>query len=233
MPETLSGAVQSGWPGDRVELWTLDATSIGGTVYRFVNGTPDAQPVLFGGVSYTPYPVEAEGFARSGDGERPTPALRLGNDRVTVLPLLIAYDYLRGCKVTRTRTFSRFLDGEADGDPTAFLSLDLYEVDRPTWIKAEVALDLRSATDVRGRLLPVRTAVRDYCDHTYRRWTGAAFDYTGVTCPYVGGASFDAQGSSVSSALDQCSKQVGTGCRKRFGSATLPYSGYPGLARSR
>ena len=239
MVETIKGVAQSAWPGAAVELFVLDATSIGGGMYRFVNGTLDGAVVKYGTHPYTPFPVTAEGFAWSGDGERPTPTLKIGNDGVTVIPLLIAFDHLRGCSVTRIRTFDRFLDGQPDADPGAHWGVDVYAIDRCAWNKTEVTFDLRSQTDVRGRRLPRRQAVREYCDNVYRRWDPAAnggaggYDYTGVTCPYTGSGAFDTAGNSVAAASDQCSKLRGSGCKLRFGSAALPFRGFPGLAKAR
>ena len=71
---------QSFDPGPRVELFELDATGLGADmVLRWTPGPLDGIAISFGGVSYTPVPVEAEGFEWSGKGALPTPRLRVSN----------------------------------------------------------------------------------------------------------------------------------------------------------
>jgi len=43
--------------------------------------------------------------------------------------------------------------------------------------------------------------------------------------------SFDETGASVSQAQDRCSKQLGTGCKKRFVGVPLPFGGFPGAGQ--
>ena len=235
---TISEAVQSPSPGHRVTLYVLDATRLGGAITRVTHGQIGGAAVGFGGQTFAPAPVEADGFFWSGEGERPTPTLRVGAVSASVVSLLLSYDHMRGATVTRIRTFKRFLDGQPEADGTAHLPIDVYEIDRAVWItgpRPEVQFDLRSKTDVRGVQLPRQQAVRDYCSRQYRVWNpGAqAFDYGEATCPYAGAASFDAEGNAVGDAQDVCGKRL-SDCRLRFGQhAVLPFRGFPGMAQVR
>lgn len=235
---TISEAAQSSSPGARVVLYVIDATRLGGGVSRITHGQSGGAPVGFGGHNYAPVPVEADGFAWSGEGDRPTPTLRIGAISDSVVSLLLAHDRLRGAVVTRIRTFGQYLDGQPQADGSAHFPIDVYEVDRAVWItgrRPEAQFDLRSKTDVRGIKLPRQQAVRDYCSRRYRVWdpVAQAFDYAVTTCPYAGAASFDAEGNSAADAADVCGKKRGD-CRLRFGAtAALPFRGFPGMARVR
>jgi phage-related protein len=98
-------------PGKLIDLFVMDATSLGGDVIRWHGGVnPLGTEVVWQGNVYTRYPIEASGFERSNQGALPRPTLKAGN----VTGLLGAYarslDDLVGAKVTRKRTFAKYLD---------------------------------------------------------------------------------------------------------------------------
>lgn len=234
---TLNTAVQTPAPGDRVTLYDLDATAIGGGYFRF---TPDVvgpgQSVTFNGHVYAPLPVEADGFEWSGKGAAKRPTLRISNVQKAVAAAVISLGDLTGALITRTKTFRQYLDDGAEADPTQTFPPDIYFLERKTeHNKLNIQWELRSAMDVEGAKLPKRLAVRDYCSHRYRVFdpeTGD-FDYSKVTCPYTGAASYDIQHREVASPFDLCPKSL-AGCRARFGqNAVLPTRAFPGMARIR
>ena len=78
--------------------------------------------IIWGGTTYYPAPIKAEGFETTAKGSPPTPKLTItvnpeGLDEETALRVkYIKYairdlDSLVGAKVTRTRTFARYIDG--------------------------------------------------------------------------------------------------------------------------
>lgn len=236
-----------------VTLFELDASQFtNGGVYRFTSSTYEPGKVVWNGAIFDPIDIEAEGFEWSGQGALPTPKVRVSNVNNVFSGLVFQTDGLVGAKLTRVRTFRTFLDDGPTPDPNAILNKDIYRVERMlTRNKMQVEWELAAVIDQEGQQLPGRMAVRDYCSHTYRRWdpeTGA-FDYTGVTCPYVGQANqgdgryFDENGNEVSDpSQDRCSKLIGTGCRRRFAHTSgepaqgyahgvLPFRGFPGLSR--
>ena len=239
MVETIESAAQSSAPGDRVDLYRLDATSLGGPLLGFVHGTVGDAVVHYDTAPYQPMHIKASGFEWSGDGDRPTPSLTLTGDPETITPLLLAHGRLQGCGVTRTRTLTRFLDGQPDADPDAYWAQDVFAIDRTLRNGPEFTFELRSATDVRGQMIPGQQAVKRFCRRRYRVWDASAnggmggYDYSGVACPYAGGLAFNAQGQAVAAPLDACGKLLGD-CKLRFGAhGVLPTKALPGLARVR
>lgn len=219
----INGAIQTLEPGGMVELFTLDATLIGGDLSRF-HGHEQETPIFWQGQGYFPWPIEARGFG--SDSDKPTtPSLRVGNLDGSISALCQFYDDLVGAKLTRRRTLVRFLDpvNFAGGNPTA----DPNEEFRPeTWYierkisedNTAVEFELASALDFNGVMLPRRQIVANMCTWGYRS----------AECGYTGGPVADIHNAPTSnSALDACSKSL-TACRMRFGSGTeLPYGGFP------
>ena len=77
---TIASDIQKLDPGVLVEVFKLDATGIGGDVFHFHAGTNGLQNYLvWQGVTYTRYPVEAEGFELKATGTAPRPKLRASN----------------------------------------------------------------------------------------------------------------------------------------------------------
>jgi lambda family phage minor tail protein L len=229
---------QSFSPDDLVVLFELDATSIGGSILRFTSSAWEDKEIKFDANTYSPVPVEAEGFEWNGRGTFPTPTLRISNVNKVASAAVIDYEDLLGATVKRIRTFRQFLDDGASPDTTATFPIDIYKVERKTaHNKVFIEWELSSAIDQEGRKLPARQVLRDACTHRYRTWNGSTFNYTDVTCPYVGTALFDEIGTSLDptteQAKDRCGKKL-SDCRLRFTEhGKLPTRAFPGLARIR
>lgn len=229
----LDRLVQQAEFGDEIELYELDATAIGGDVYRFTSTALADRPVSWGGNDYSPVPVEAEGWQWTGQGPLPTPVLRVANVSLAFGAATIAFNDLMGATVTRIRTLRRFLDGESDADDTAHFDPDIYRIDRKRkQTKTVIEWELAAALDQQGVFLPRRPILRNACTHRYRVWNGTAFDYSKATCPYAGTDYFTASGASTAeAAADRCGKKL-SDCKARFGSAPLPTRAFPGVART-
>lgn len=218
---------------ERVELYELDATVLGGTVYRFTPMAYSATAIVWRGDTYSPVPVETTGWQTSGSGTQPTPRIKIANVNLTFSALAIALNDLRGATLTRHRTFRRYLDGQTDADPTVELAPDIYRINQKlSQNKLFVEWELASPMDQEGRLLPGRPVLQGACPFRYRIWDGAAFDYTHAICPYTGSNYFDVNGNVVATAaLDVPGKRVANCCKKRFPTGALPFGGFPGVAR--
>jgi lambda family phage minor tail protein L len=219
---------------DLVILYQLDATALGDTVYRFTSSAHHDGPVVFGGATYAPVPVESQGWEWNGQGPLPRPTITLANVNKLFGAAAIAFDDLRGATLTRIRTFRRFLDNGDDPDGDAFLPLDIYRIERKTsQNKIALTWELASVFDQEGVLLPRRQVLQTACTHRYRVWNGTAFDYTRATCPYAGAALFRRNGQPTTDpALDMCGKRL-SNCQQRFGSQPLPTRAFPGVNRVR
>lgn len=225
-----------------VELFTLDATAIGGEVYRFTSKPVEGSNPVFDGQTYVALPFESSGWEWSGDGPLPEPTLRFAlaleeDDLATLsavlLSIVYATDDLLGAKVTRVLTLRKYLDDGADPDPQANLGAEVFYVEQKSeQTRDGITFKLRASLDVEGVVLPRRQCL-NRCAHIYRIADGqGGFDYTLATCPYVGAAMFDLEGAAVTDpAEDRCGKLL-KHCKARFGaSATLPFQGFPGVGR--
>ena len=77
---TIAQDIQGLEPGSLVQLFELDATSLGGGVTRFHAGTNGLRSsVVWNGQTYVPLPVEASGFEFNGKGQLPRPTIKVAN----------------------------------------------------------------------------------------------------------------------------------------------------------
>lgn len=236
----LQRDVQSLNPPPVIELFSLDTTPLtmvngvsgAGEVYNWTPGDlSGGNPILFGGVLYTPMPVEFLDMKTTGGGTTPTPIIRIASLGGLVGTLVASFADLVGAKVTRMRTFQDCLDGQVNADPTAFIGPDAFYIDQKSHQdKNYVEFTLAVSYDQQGRTFPGRQIIADACSRSYRYWNGSRFVMG--TCPYAGSAYFDTSGNPQSDpSLDFCSKKLETGCQLRFGSGvTLPTYAFPGAA---
>ena len=96
--------------------------------YRFTANINGTRPIFWQGRSYQPLPVDVEGLESPSDGRLPRPKLRLANPS-GLLSAIVASNYdFHGCKVTRKRTFAKFLD---DSNFDAIGTENYVDVDGP------------------------------------------------------------------------------------------------------
>ena len=218
-----------------VTLFELDVRRWGGGVLRFTADTVAGQPLHFNGYTYEPFPIQATGFQYSGQGTLPQPQLTVSNIDFTFMSLILGADDLVGAPIRRIRTYRKCLDDGTDPDPLATFPVEQFTISQKTAHDDEtMSFALRVSFDQQGKMIPGRQCLRT-CTHRYRYWDRDArrFIYDGVTCPYARDAYFDRAGNPVTDpAQDSCSKQLGSGCKRRYGAGEeLPFSGAPGLQR--
>ena len=145
------------------------------------------------GNTYIPAPIQATGFENSSRGTLPTPILSISSQSETGTDqlALLRYEILKlgdiiGAKVTRRRTFAKYLDWDnftaaisesrlaelPDGyepDPNAELPRDIYFIERKTAEnKNTIQYQLSSILDLEGIKIPRRTIISDKCNWNYR-----------------------------------------------------------------
>lgn len=212
-----------------IELFVLDATTLGGTITRFHAGTNMIREnLVWVGATYTAMPIEVTGFEFTGKGKLPRPAMRIQNVDGLIGALVDTYHDLIGAKLTRKRTFKKYLDAvnfesgvNPTADPTAAFPDDIFYVFRKvSHSKRAVELELASSFDIHGVKLPKRQIVQHLC----------LWQYRSAECSYAGGAVADALDVPTTDlVLDVCGKRV-ISCAMRFGStAPLPFGGFPGV----
>lgn len=221
--------IQSLEPSAKIELFELDASSIGGDLLQF-HGYPQTDSIWWQGKEYTPWPIKAEGFTKAGQGQQPSPTLSVGNVDGAISALCIAFDDLVGAKIIRHTTLGRYLDarnftaGNPEADPNEEFPLDIWLIEQKTSETAEVVeFELSSPLDFNGVQVPRRQIIAGVCS-----WLSIG-GYRGPYCGYTGAAMFDVDGNPVSDpAADRCSGLLGTGCKKRFGEyEELPFGSFP------
>ncbi len=222
--------VQSLSPGAIVEMFEVDATALGDTIYYFHAGTNELRnDLVWQTKTYVAFPVEVSGFELTTNGQLPRPTLRIANITGLMGALLANVSDLIGAKVTRRRTLVKYLDAvnfaggiNPTADPNQHFNDDIYFVNRKVnENKVFVELELASSLDVQGVKLPRRQIIQNVCPWVYRS----------AECSYAGGAVADATDTPTSIlANDRCGKRL-VSCKLRFGTyATLPYGGFPGSA---
>ena len=213
--------------GSLVVLYSLDLTELGDSIYYFHAGTNELHTsVVWQGIEYLPFPIEARGFDVSSNGEIPRPTITVSNILGTIGTLTRTLDDLVGAKVNRKRTFMKYLDAVnfADGnrlaDPNVFFDDDVFYIDRKVSENASlIEFELSSNWDVEGLKVPKRQIIQNICPWSYRS----------SECSYAGGAVADAADNpTVEISEDSCSKSLHA-CTLRFGqNGVLPFGGFPG-----
>lgn len=222
---------QSLAPGSVIDLFELDATGIDGDLLRWCNDVNElGNDIVWNGNTYSRMPIQAGGFEKSGSGQQPRPTLSAANVAGLISALTRDLDDLIGSKVTRRRTFVKYLDavnfaaGNAQADPNVSFPDEIWFIDRKASENGIfINFELASALDLAGVMLPHRQVIRNVCTWTYRS----------AECSYSGGAVADANDNPTSVLADDvCGKRIKS-CGLRFGtSAVLPYGGFPGVGNS-
>lgn len=235
LPVEFTALVQQASLDDYIQLYKIDCSILGGGVFYFTSSREETGITKFGGNSYIPIDFESEGWEVSGQNQLPTPKVRIANTQMYLTAILQQYDDILGAVVTRTRTFRRFLDGMPQANSLASFKTDVFRVERKaSENKFFIELELSSAIDQQGRMLPGRQVLKDICTQRYRVWsdTLGGFDYTYATCPYLGTSYFDKDGNPTIAPNDKCGKRLGD-CKDRFGNEGLPGRFFPGVSRVR
>jgi lambda family phage minor tail protein L len=176
-------------PSSIIELFELQlVTALHGanTIFRFHAGSNmNANgELVWNGNAYERYPIEADGFEYTGNGQLPRPKVRVSNIFGTITAILLtvnntsAGNDLNGAKLTRIRTLARYIDGAnftggtnpyGTPDPTAEFPREIYYLDRKVTENRDVVeFELAAAFDLAGVRAPKRQCVANRCQWVYR-----------------------------------------------------------------
>jgi len=116
-------------------------------------------------VSYTAYPVEAEGFERRGTGTLPRPTIRFANINSYFNTYLTNFDDLLGAKIIRRRTLQKYLTT----NPPVELHREIFYIERKVSENGVfIEFELVSSFDTQGVKLPRRTVIAARCPWKYK-----------------------------------------------------------------
>jgi lambda family phage minor tail protein L len=216
-------ALQEIAPGAIIELFQLELNAaqhgVNETYYFHagVNATGSNGNLVWNSQAYLAFPIEADGFEYSGQGQLPRPKLRISNVFGTITALLLTLPSgIEGAKVTRIRTLARYIDAVnfpggvnpyGTPDPTAEFPREIFYIDRKAVETRDVIeFELAAVFDLISVKAPKRQCISNICQWEYR----------GPECGYAGNAYFNTNNQPVPTlAEDACGKQLSS-CELRF-----------------
>jgi len=162
-------------------------------IFRFHNNPSfKTTSVIFQGVEYIGAPITSKGWELNSRGTLPKPKLFISSSDEGIPALrtlktnIQQLGDLAGAKVTRIRTFAKFLDREnflenlPEGfspDPTVELPRDIYYIDRKSGEnKNTLEYELAPLWDVEGIKIPGRLVLASKCPFLYRG-EGCLYEY--------------------------------------------------------
>lgn len=161
------------------------------SVYRFCPMINGSNPVYWQGKGYQPLPIKASGFEHKSDGRLPRPTLTIANPDGVLSQIVHSNSDFTNCKVTRKRTYVRFLDDEnfqnrnlnesgknpfGEADPNSHLPDDVYFINKKTQEnKVGIEFELVSVLEFEDSWVPARIVLSSYCNWTYRCSVGCGY----------------------------------------------------------
>ena len=179
---TLEADVQKGWHSAIVEMFDIDLTAITGDpedIFYFTNQLkPDETKIQWKGRTYEALPLLSSGYETNTTGQIAQPVLTVANIFGTFTDVIKNLEDLVGGKVTRRRTFAKYLDGEPEADTLQEFPIDVYYIERKTEETAlSITWQLSSVMDLEGLQLPRRVITQNHCLWRYR---SSECGYTGA-----------------------------------------------------
>ena len=134
-----------------IELYIMDATAVGGDIYRFTSSAYADSLISFQGETYTPIQFESSGWESTSDGTLPRPTMTISAISIAVIAAVISLNNFSKVEVTRIKTIKEFLDGESEEDGAQFLPREVYIVNRLiSRNRVSVQIELASKIDRTG-----------------------------------------------------------------------------------
>jgi lambda family phage minor tail protein L len=227
---SIKSEIQLLAPSTILDFFVLDSTNLpGGSKMYFHSGTNSlSQPVVWQGVTYTPLPIQAEGFDVTTKGATPRPKVKVANINGLLSASVKSMSDFVGCKFTRKRTFAKYLDAvnfpgntNPTADPNQFIPDDIWYVERKlSENRYLIEFELSSAFDLMGVQLPNRQIIQNSC----------AWQYRDINCGWSGGYYDNNNNPTTVQANDVCAKTLGA-CKARFGVSPIRFGGFPGAVR--
>lgn len=178
-------------PTALISLYILDGTNIGmQSVFYFCSATnANMMPVVFNGVTYTPFPIEMSEASLDGKGQLPRPKITASNINGFMSALLLENDDLTGAVLTRRRVFARFIDAvnfpgsisPYSPDPTAASPDEPWVVNRKISENQQyVQWELSSSLELQNVKLPRRQIIANVCAAPWKYRDARTCGYSGI-----------------------------------------------------
>jgi lambda family phage minor tail protein L len=142
-----------------VDLFTLNATSIGGSLYHFSphcysNGTL----LSWGGISFTLIPIGIDGFQeKSTATDLPQPTLTVSNVGGVLLAPVVALGDLVGATMTYHKVYASNLDDGDNPDASKFVDVGSWTItQKMSQTNQSIQWQLSCPLDLPGMMFPVR-----------------------------------------------------------------------------
>jgi len=162
------------------------------TVYRFCPMKNSSNPIYWQGKAFQPLPVAMEGFEQQGDGRLPRPKITIANPEGLLSKIVHANFDFANCKVTRKRTFARFLDDDnfidpgtkndagknpfGEANPNSHYPDDVFFINKKSSEnKNIIQFELVSSLELEGTEVPARIVLPNYCGWVYRCSIGCGY----------------------------------------------------------
>ena len=189
----LETDIQKGWHDAIVEMYDIDLSPItgdAGDVFYFTNQLKeDDTRIQWKGNIYDALPIISAGYELNTTGQIAQPTLTVANIFGTFTEIIDSYDDLVGAKITRRRTFAKYLDGEPLADTLQEFPVDVFYIERKTQETAlTITWQLGSVMDLEGLQLPRRVITQNHCLWRYRS----------SECGYVGAPVFNVNDQLIS-----------------------------------
>ena len=213
---------------DEVSLFTIDGSRYGAPIYNITTSSDAGANIFFNGVEYFNIQAKITGLKRSADQRPARPIFSVSNVLGTFSAFCKEFEDGIGAKVTRIKTFAKYLDAHSDADSAAMMPRDIFWIEKKIkQNKFEIEWELATPIDVGNRMIP-RIQITRYCRFHYRQYVDGVFVYTNATCPYTGTGYFLPDGTVTTEANDVCGLKF-SDCERRYPLATdqLPFGGVP------
>lgn len=205
--EKINKELSSIEPDTLIELFEIDFSSLQNHVdmlklrdnlnlgaepiYRFHAGKNSSNPIYWRDNGYQPIPIEIEDLETKSDGTLPRPKITLLNMDGLLSKIVSSNDDFVGCRVTRIRTFAKFLDGQnyqnrnlnesgenpfGRTDPQAQMAEDIFFINRKVAETQDIIqFELATALELGSTTLPGRIVLSNYCTWKYRCSIGCRY----------------------------------------------------------
>lgn len=147
-----------------VDLYVVDASALGGSVYHFSpQSYSDGSLLTWGGQAYNLCPIGIDGFEVKSDASSfPRPTLTINNTGGgPLLSAVSALGDLVGATVTHYVTKVSYLDGQSDASTSEYKGPFIWRIISRAMDNQTITFTLADPLDLQGMMFPIRQILID------------------------------------------------------------------------